>query len=148
MLILLPCQRFTIMRRVMKKVMDLTTIKRNLINSRKTNVMAKTRRTEPKVKEKGKARHLHAINVVVPTTLLEKCRTPKHLVKLYPRSLKESNNNKRSYEAHFNDVTKEATTSGTIPSNPKMPRLIDNDDMDMDNMIMEYNSNDVFEYLK
>jgi hypothetical protein len=71
MLILLPCQRFTIMRRVIKKVMDLTTIKRNLINSRKTNVMAKTRRTGPKVKEKGKARHLHAINVVVPTTLLE-----------------------------------------------------------------------------
>jgi hypothetical protein len=71
MLILLPCQRFTIMRRVMKKVMDLTTIKRNLINSRKTNIMAKTRRTEPKVKEKGKTRHLHAINVVVPTTLLE-----------------------------------------------------------------------------
>jgi hypothetical protein len=67
---------------------------------------------------------------------------------LYPRSLKEFNNNKRSYEAHFNDVTKEATTSGTIPSNPKMPRLTDNDDMDMDNMIMEYNSNDVFEYLK
>jgi hypothetical protein len=67
---------------------------------------------------------------------------------LYPRSLKESNSNKKSYEAHFNDVTKEATTSGTIPSNPKMPRLTDNDDMDMDNMIMEYNSNDVFEYLK
>jgi hypothetical protein len=67
---------------------------------------------------------------------------------LYPRSLKESNNNKRLYEAHFNDVTKKATTSGIIPSNPKMPRLTDNDDMDMDNMIMEYNSNDVFEYLK
>jgi hypothetical protein len=27
-------------------------------------------------------------------------------------------------------MTKEATTSGTIPSNPKMPKLMDNDDMD------------------
>jgi hypothetical protein len=70
------------------------------------------------------------------------------LVELYQRSLKESNNNKRSYEAHFNDETKEATTSGTIPSNLKMPKLTDNDDMDIENMIMEYNSNDVFGDLK
>jgi hypothetical protein len=75
-------------------------------------------------------------------------QTPKHLVELYQRSLKESNNTKRSYEAHFNDVTKEATTLGTIPSNPKMPKLADNDDMDIENMIVEYNSNDVFGDLK
>jgi hypothetical protein len=51
-----------------KKVMDRTTIKKSLVNSRMTNTMAKTRRTESKVK--GKANHLHAINVVVQTTLL------------------------------------------------------------------------------
>jgi hypothetical protein len=67
---------------------------------------------------------------------------------LYQRSLKESNNDKRSYEAHFNDKTKEATTSGTIPSNPELPKVMDNDDMDMENMIVEYNSNDVFGDLK
>jgi hypothetical protein len=70
------------------------------------------------------------------------------LVELYQRFLKESNNNKRSYEAHFNDETKEATTSGTTPSNPEMPKLMDNDDMDMENMIVEYNSHDVFGDLK
>jgi hypothetical protein len=70
------------------------------------------------------------------------------LVELYQKSLKEYKNNKRSYEAHFNDVTKEATTLGTIPSHPEMPKLMDNDDMDMENMIMEYNSNDVFGGLK
>jgi hypothetical protein len=42
----------------------------------------------------------------------------------------------------------EATTSRTIPSNPKMPKLSDTDDMDMENMIMEYNSNDVYGCLK
>jgi hypothetical protein len=70
------------------------------------------------------------------------------LVELYQRSLKESNNTKRSYEFHFNDETKEATTLGTIPSNPDMPKLTDNDDMDMQNTIMEYNSNDVFRDFK
>jgi hypothetical protein len=70
--------------------------------------------------------------------------TPKYLVELYKKFLKESNNNKRSYEAHFNDMTKEASTSGTIPSNPKMPKLTDTDDMDMENTILEYHSNDVF----
>jgi hypothetical protein len=60
----------------------------------------------------------------------------------------ESNNNKRSYEAHFNDTTKVASTLGTIPSNPKMPKLTDTDDMDMENTIIEYHNNDVFGELK
>jgi hypothetical protein len=66
------------------------------------------------------------------------------LVESYQKSLKEFNNNKRSYEAHFNDMIKEASTSGTIPSNPEMPKLTDTDDMDMENMILEYHSNYVF----
>jgi hypothetical protein len=70
------------------------------------------------------------------------------LVELYQRSLKESNNNKRSYEAHFNDVTKKATISGTIHSNHKMPKQTDNDDMDIENTNLKYNSNDVFGDLK
>jgi hypothetical protein len=55
---------------------------------------------------------------------------------------------KRSYEAYFNDETKDATTSETIPSNHEMTKLTDNDDMDMENTIVEYNSNDVFGDLK
>jgi hypothetical protein len=52
----------------MKSLMDLTTIKRSLVNSRKANTTAKTRRIEPKVKAKAKLSL--AINVVVQTTLL------------------------------------------------------------------------------
>jgi hypothetical protein len=70
------------------------------------------------------------------------------LVELYQKSLKESNNNKISYEAHFNDTTKEASTSETIPSNHEMPNVTGTDDMDMENMIVEYYSNDVFGDLK
>jgi hypothetical protein len=124
-----------------------TNIKRNLVNSRIANVTAKTRRIEPKVKEKEKAKVLNAINAVVQTTLLRNAE-PLHLVELYQRSLKESNNFKRSYEPHFNDETKEATTLGTITSNPEMPNMMNNDDMDMENTIVEYKSNDVFVDLK
>jgi hypothetical protein len=52
------------------------------------------------------------------------------------------------YEAHFNEMTKEASTSGTIPSNPEMPMMTDTDDMDMEKTIVEYHSNDVFRDLE
>jgi hypothetical protein len=97
-------------------------------------------------KDKGKAFTCHKCGG--PNHFARKCRTPKHLIELYQKSLKESNNNKISYEAHFNDVTKEATTSRTIPSNPEIPKLTDNDHMDMENTIVKYNSNDVFGDLK
>jgi hypothetical protein len=70
------------------------------------------------------------------------------LVELYQKSLKESNNNKRSYEAHFNDMTKEASTSVIVPLNPEMPKEMDTEDMDMEIMIMVYHSNNVFGDLK
>jgi hypothetical protein len=54
---------------IMKKVMDLKTNTQNLVNSRKANTMARTWRIGPKAKGKAKARHLHAINVVIQTTL-------------------------------------------------------------------------------
>jgi hypothetical protein len=47
--------------------MDATTIKRSLVNLKRANAMAKTRRTEPK----DKVKLLHTINVVVQTTLLK-----------------------------------------------------------------------------
>jgi hypothetical protein len=97
-------------------------------------------------KEKGKAFTCHKCGG--PDHFAKKCRTPTHLVEFYQRSLKESNNTKRSYETQFNDEIKEATTLGTIPLNPERPKLTDNDDMDLENMIMEYNSNDVFVDLK
>jgi hypothetical protein len=37
---------------------------------------------------------------------------------------------------------------GTTPLDPKMPKMTDIDDMDRDNMIIEYNSNNVFGDLK
>jgi hypothetical protein len=99
-------------------------------------------------KGKGNGKEFTCHKCGGPNHFARKCRTLKHLVKLYQKSLKESNNNKRSYETHFNDMTKEAKTSVTIHSNPEMPKLADNDDMDMENTIVEYNSNDVFGDLK
>jgi hypothetical protein len=70
------------------------------------------------------------------------------LVELYQKFLKESNNNKRSYEAHFNDMTRETLTSGTILLNPEMPKETNTEDMDMENTIVEYHSNGVYGDLK
>jgi hypothetical protein len=56
-------------------LMGLITIKRNLVNSRMENTTARGR-IEPKVKEKGNAKLLNVINVMVQTTLVKKCRTP------------------------------------------------------------------------
>jgi hypothetical protein len=45
-------------------------------------------------------------------------------------------------------MTKGASTSRTIPSNPEMPKLTDIDNMDMEKTIVEYHSSDVFGDLK
>jgi hypothetical protein len=45
-------------------------------------------------------------------------------------------------------MTNEASTSETITLNLKMPKEKDTDDMDMENTIMEYHSNDVYGDLK
>jgi hypothetical protein len=51
-------------------------------------------------------------------------------------------------EAYFNDASKEATTLGTKTEDPKIPRMTDRVDMDLENIIIKYNSNDVFGNLK
>jgi hypothetical protein len=86
--------------------------------------------------------------VVVQTILLENAEPLNIWLSYTKKILNESNNNKRLYEAHFNDMTKEASTSETIPSNPEMPKMTDTDNMDMENTIVEYHFNDVFGDLK
>jgi hypothetical protein len=103
-------------------------------------------RAQGKGKGKGKTFTCHKCGG--PNHCARKCRTPKHLVELYQKSLKESNNNKKLYEARFNNMTKEATISGTISMNPKIPKLTNTDNMDIENTIVEYNSNEVFADLK
>jgi hypothetical protein len=45
-------------------------------------------------------------------------------------------------------MTKDASTSRTILSNPEMPKETNNDEMDMENTNVEYHSNDVYGDLK
>jgi hypothetical protein len=47
---------------------------------------------------------------------------------MYLKSLKETNGAKRSYEAHFNNVSKEAATLGTKEEDPEIPRMTNNED--------------------
>jgi hypothetical protein len=108
----------------------------------------KNMKNRAKGQGKGKGKAFTCHKCVGPNHFARKCQTPKHLVELHQKSLKESNNNKISYEAHFNDMTKEASTSGIIHSNPRMAKETSSDDIDMENTIVEYHSNDVFEDLK
>jgi hypothetical protein len=86
------------------------------------------------------------------THTAEKCRTPKHLVALYQKSLQKDKRVQGSgavYEAHFSismNSTFEAGYSSKDPHNPSTDELTLNVDdyMDSDNTMVEYISNDMF----
>jgi hypothetical protein len=63
---------------------------------------------------------------------------------LYQKSLKEVRKAKGSFEAHFNAASDEATTSGKIPDEAEKSSLMIKDYIDGENMIIEYNRNDMF----
>jgi hypothetical protein len=82
----------------------------------------------------------------------EKCRTPKHIVSLYQKSLgkdKKAQGSGSGYEAHFSIPTNlifEAGCSSMDPQNPSTdePTLNVDDYMNSDNTMVEYASNDMF----
>jgi hypothetical protein len=108
----------------------------------KHNDENKKNRTKEQGKGKGKAFKCHKCGG--PNHFAKKCHTPQHLIELYQKSLKKAHGAKRSYKAHFNNVSKETTTSDTKLKEPKIPRMTDKEDMDLENTIIKYNSNDVF----
>jgi hypothetical protein len=67
------------------------------------------------------------------------------LVDLYQKSLKEVGKTKGSFEAHFNNASNEATTLGKHPDEAAKPSFTVEDYINRENMIIEYNLNDVFE---
>jgi hypothetical protein len=84
--------------------------------------------------------------------IAEKCRTPKHLVALYQKSLgkdKKAQGSESGYEAHFTILTDskfEASCSSKGPHEPSInePTLTIDDYMHMDNTIVKYASNNMF----
>jgi hypothetical protein len=66
------------------------------------------------------------------------------LVDLYQKSLKEARKAKGSYETHFNATSDEATTLGKCPDEVAKPSPSTDDYITGENMIIEYNSNDMF----
>jgi hypothetical protein len=78
----------------------------------------KGKKNRTKRKGKGKAFKCHKCGD--PNHFAKKHWTLQHLVQLYQKSLKDANGAKRSYESHFNDVSKEATTSGTKEEDPQI----------------------------
>jgi hypothetical protein len=110
-------------------------MKKNGVSSKRNNVQCKTC---------GAFKHI-----------AEKCRTPKHIVALYQKSLGKDNRVQGSgtgYEARFSipmNSMFEAGCSSKDPQNPSTdePTLNVDDYMDSDNTMVEYNSNDMFDDL-
>jgi hypothetical protein len=75
--------------------------------------------------------------------IAKKCNIPQHFLDLEQKSLKEGRKAKGSYEPHFNATSDEATTSGNRPDETTKPSLTFKDYIE-ENMIIKYNSNDVF----
>jgi hypothetical protein len=79
-----------------------------------------------------------------PNHIAKKCNIPQHLVDLYQKSLKEDGKAKGSFEAHFNATFNDITSLGKIPDEDAYPSLTVKDYIDGEDMIIEYNPNDVF----
>jgi hypothetical protein len=79
-----------------------------------------------------------------PNHIAKNCNIPKHLVDLYQKSLTEAGKAKGSYEAHFNTASDDATNSSKRPDEAAKPSLMVDDYIGGENMIVKYNSNDVF----
>jgi hypothetical protein len=76
--------------------------------------------------------------------IAKKCKISQHLVNLYQKSLKDAGKVKGSYEAHFNATSDEATTLSKRPDEAAKPSSSTDEYIDRENMIIEYNSNDMF----
>jgi hypothetical protein len=76
--------------------------------------------------------------------IAKKCKIPQHLIDLYQKSPKETGKVEGSYEAHFNTASDETTTSGMRPDEAAKPNPLTDVYIDGENMIVEYNSNDMF----
>jgi hypothetical protein len=112
-------------------------------NSRKAK--KSTRRINPKTKVRRKERNLSNATVVVVLIILQRSTIYlQYLVGLYQKSLKEAEKDKGSFETHFNTTSDEATTLGKRPDEAAKPSLTVKNYIDRENMIIEYNSNDVF----
>jgi hypothetical protein len=82
------------------------------------------------------------------------CRTPKHLVALYQKSLKEAKPARDTrYEAHFNLASKVVLKEGCSKQAPKQqvnnkPLNIEKDLPSTDNMLIDFSSRDIFRDLE
>jgi hypothetical protein len=114
-----------------------------LVNSRKARKI-NTRRTNPKTKVRGEKKSFKCHHCGGANYIVKKCKIPQHLVYLYQKFFKEAKKAKGSYEAHFNAASDDATTSGKRPDEAEKPSLMNDDYIEGENMIIEYNSNDMF----
>jgi hypothetical protein len=103
----------------------------------------KKNKSKDKSSEKGK-KSFNCHRCGGANHIAKKYRIPQHLVDLYQKSLQETRKAIGLYEAQFNATSDEDTTSSKRPDEDAKPSLSTDDYIDGENMIVEYNSNDMF----
>jgi hypothetical protein len=122
---------------------------RSQCNRRKNRQLSKTMKKDV-IYSKGNNVQCKTCRAFKHTT--EKCRTPKHLVTLYQKSLgndKKAQGLGSGYEAHFSITTNSTFEAGCSSKDPQNsstdePTLTVDDYMDSGNTMVEYTSNDMF----
>jgi hypothetical protein len=132
-----------------------STLKKNGRSTRHRRNRQKNKKLSKSMKKDGASSKGNNVQCKACGTLkhtVEKCRTPKHLVALYQKSLgkdKKVQGSGAGYEAHFTistNSTFEASCSSKHPQNPSTnePTLNGDDYMNSNNTMVEYNLNDMF----
>ncbi|KAJ1264519.1 hypothetical protein BS78_08G007400 [Paspalum vaginatum] len=118
---------------------------RNFIKNRRHNANKRARKNAPPTCDNGRLCHKCGCNTHFAAT----CHTPKHLVDLYLKSIRDAKQKENKYEAHFNQATEETGGSSSVPKESPYNKT-SSQAMDLhptDNVLIEYNSNDMFEDL-
>ncbi|KAJ1254816.1 hypothetical protein BS78_K323400 [Paspalum vaginatum] len=115
---------------------------RNFIKNRRHKANKRARKNAPPTRDNGRFCHKCGCNTHFAAT----CRTPKHLVDLCLKSIRDAKQRENKYKAHFNQATEETGGSSSVPkespNNKTSSQAVDLPPTD--NMLIEYNSNDMF----
>ena len=114
---------------------------RNFIKNRRHKANKRARKNAPPTSQNARLCHKCGCDTHFAAT----CHTPKHLVDLYLKSVRDAKQKEKKYEAHFNQTEKIGGSSSVPKESPNNNALSQDKNLpETDDMLIEYNSNDMF----
>ena len=113
----------------------------NFIKNRRHKANKRARKNAPPTRDNSRFCHKCGCNTHFAAT----CRTPKHLVDLYLKSVRDSKQKEKKYETHFNQTKKIGGSSSVQKESPNNNAPSQDKDLpETDDKLIEYNSSDMF----